>query len=74
VWPPEVDVDQAGAAIAPLPSSLGSALDALERDEVAVEWFPPVLLTTFLSVKRAELDELSGLDDAALCRRVSDVY
>lgn len=74
VWPPEVDVDQAGAAIAPLPSCLGSALDALERDEVAVEWFPPVLLTTFLSVKRAELDELSGLDDAALCRRVSDVY
>ncbi|MEU6711435.1 glutamine synthetase family protein [Nonomuraea sp. NPDC046802] len=73
VWPEDTD-ESALAGVPALPSSLEEALDALESDDVVRAWFDPRLLATHLSVKRSELAQLDGLDDAARIRKVSDVY
>jgi glutamine synthetase len=60
--------------VPPLPGSLEEALDALGADAVAASWFDPTLLSTYVSVKRAELAALDGLKDADRCQRLADVY
>ncbi|MFI9076305.1 hypothetical protein ACIGW8_07340 [Streptomyces sioyaensis] len=73
VWPE--DTDQSVLAMAPpLPTTLDEALEALEKDDVVRSWFDPQLLATQLSVKRSELAQLDGLDDAARIRKVRSVY
>jgi glutamine synthetase len=57
-----------------LPRTLGEALDALEEDEVARSWFPPVLLECYLSLKRTEIRLLDGADPHEACARYLDVY
>ena len=59
---------------AALPATLEEALEALEMDHVVRSWFDPRLLATHLSVKRSELAQLDGLDDAARIRKVRNVY
>jgi glutamine synthetase len=57
-----------------LPTSLSAALDALLADQTVVSWFPPVLLETYVGMKRQELQLLDGLDAREICRRYSAVY
>ncbi|GHH70178.1 glutamine synthetase [Streptosporangium violaceochromogenes] len=73
VWP-ESATEADLAAVPPLPKTQEEALDELERDEVVAGFLSPDLLHTYLSVKRAEIAALAGLDDAARCRRVADVH
>ncbi|GLI01775.1 type I glutamate--ammonia ligase [Phytohabitans aurantiacus] len=62
------------AGVPPLPASQPEALAALESDPVAAGWFDPLLLSTYLAVKRAELAALDGLKDADRCRSYADVF
>lgn len=73
VWP-ESATETELAGVPMLPSTLPEALDALEADAVAQRWFSPLLLNTFLAVKRYELELMQDLTDAERCRRVADVY
>ena len=58
-----------------LPASLGEALDALEADPIASGWLPPLLLETFLGVKRWELETATGdADLEATCARYASAY
>ncbi|MFI0226082.1 glutamine synthetase family protein [Streptomyces lydicus] len=73
VWPEDTDPSRLSQA-PPLPATLDEALEALEKDHVVRSWFDPRLLATHLSVKRSELAQLDGLDDAARIRKVRNVY
>ena len=64
----------ADPSAAHLPRSLDAALAALESDAVARSWYPEPLLATYLSVKRAELAQATGLDAAAVCELVTRAY
>ncbi|GAA3803735.1 glutamine synthetase [Sphaerisporangium flaviroseum] len=57
-----------------LPRSLHEALQELEADETVTGWLPPDLLTTYLAVKREELQAVGHLDDEALCAVYADAY
>lgn len=73
VWPegmPEAEL----AAVPALPSTLEEALQALQDDSVVTSWFDPQLLGSYLAVKRHEVDNVANLDDAAVIRKVADVY
>ncbi|MFI9629627.1 glutamine synthetase family protein [Streptomyces sp. NPDC052042] len=73
VWPEETGESEL-AEVPSLPHSLDEALLELDKDDVVSGWFSDELLETHRSVKRAELAEVSGLDDRAVCKRVADVY
>lgn len=62
------------AGIRPLPRTLGEALDALEHDAAAKEWFGVTYLDAYLRHKRAEIRMLDGLDEAEQCRRYGATY
>lgn len=67
--------DLAPYASTTLPASLSEALDALEADTVASGWLPPLLLETFLGVKRWEVATATGdADLSATCARYACVY
>ena len=57
-----------------LPTSLSEALVELERDAVARTWLSPRLLETYTTLKRAELEAVAALDDAAACDLYATVY
>jgi glutamine synthetase len=57
-----------------LPRSLGESLHALEEDDTARSWLTPLLYETYLSVKRAELEAVAGVDIGEVCRRYAAVY
>jgi glutamine synthetase len=57
-----------------LPRSLGAALDAMQADAATATWLGPVFHAAYLAHKRAELRELEGLDEAAICARYAEVY
>jgi glutamine synthetase len=57
-----------------LPSSLGEALAALERDPVARDWLPPRLLDTYVGLKRLELALVADLDEEEVCRLYAGVH
>lgn len=68
---------RAGRPLAPaerLPVTLEDALAALEADGALREALPPLLLETFLLVKRGELADVADLDAADRCRRYAEVY
>jgi glutamine synthetase len=50
-----------------LPTSLGQALDELERDEVLMEALGPLRRTAYLAVKRSEVASFSAHDVAYEC-------
>lgn len=80
--PPIVDVDPAtlseaeseALGVRRLPGSLTAALNALESDRIASGWLPPLLLESYLGMKRAEIAMVAGLDDAAICKRYAEIY
>jgi glutamine synthetase len=57
-----------------LPTSLGLALDALEADQVAQSWFPPLLLDVYLRHKRGELASLEGVSEDEQIERYARAY
>jgi glutamine synthetase len=57
-----------------LPQSLAAALGAMEADVATQAWLGPVFHAAYLAHKRAELRELDGLDEAAVCARYAEVY
>jgi glutamine synthetase len=57
-----------------LPQSLGEAMGALERDEAARGWLPPLLYDAYVSVKRSELEATAELEIDEVCRRYASVY
>jgi glutamine synthetase len=57
-----------------LPTSLATALDALEADEVAQGWLPPLLLEVYLRHKRGELQALDGLSPEEQADRYVRAY
>ncbi len=68
------DDERRAAGIAALPRSLGEALDHLEADPAAKNWFGPVYLEAYLRHKRAEIKMLAGCDEAEQCRRYAETY
>lgn len=70
VWTTAPDPSEVPA----LPPDTGSALDALEADEVARTWFPDDLRATHLSVRRADVRLLGDQDTADRYRALSGVY
>jgi glutamine synthetase len=73
VWP-EGTSESDLAGVEPLPSDFESALAHLERDAVLAGWLGEPLLSTYLAVKRAEIDAVSALPAVEQCRRFADVY
>jgi glutamine synthetase len=59
---------------APLPATLGQALDALEATAEAAEWFGARFLGAYLMHKRGEFGAVAGLDEAAQCERYAQTY
>ncbi len=57
-----------------LPTSLADALDALEADQVAQSWLPPLLLDVYLRHKRGELQSLEGVSEDEQIERYARAY
>ena len=73
--PAELDAEQAKAfSVGGLPQSLAHSLQALEDDDTARCWFPPLLTEAYISLKRAELTATAELDLEETCRRYAAVY
>jgi glutamine synthetase len=64
----------AASAEVVFPQSLDEALSALERDPELNTWLPADLLSTYLSVKRAELAEVAQLSLDDLYERYAYAY
>jgi glutamine synthetase len=62
------------AGIKELPTSLSAALDHLEMSKAAAGWLGETLHTTFLQVKRREIELLSGLSVEDQCARYAGAY
>ncbi len=65
---------RAAMGIVELPSSLAMALDALVSDEVAAGWLPPVMMESYLSVKRTEIQVADDWSNEELCAAYAGVY
>ena len=59
---------------APLPRSLGEALDRFEASPDIAEWFGPAFRDVYLRFKRAELKVLAGLSEPEICARYAAIY
>jgi len=57
-----------------LPTTLAAALDALAADEHVRGWLSPLMYDAYVSLKRAELAAVDGLDLAQVCARYAAVY
>ncbi|MGH2449520.1 MAG: glutamine synthetase family protein [Chloroflexota bacterium] len=57
------EAQRAELGISPLPSSLASALDRLEHDDLLLGTFPDLLRRSFLAVRRSELEAFSSHDE-----------
>ncbi len=57
-----------------LPRGLAAALDALEADAAAKSWLGAEFHGAYLAHKRAELRDVAGLEEAAMCARYAEVY
>ena len=55
------DQERSRSRVGVLPTSLGAALDALDGDTVAKGWFSENLYSTFVAVKRAEIEHVASL-------------
>lgn len=60
------DAARDAAGVRPLPVSLDAALDGLRADPVALSWFDPQMLSTYLAIKRWEIGMVARVgQDAA---------
>lgn len=58
----------------PLPASLTAALDALEADPAASQWFGENYLRAYLMHKRGEAAAMQELDETTQCARYAAAY
>jgi glutamine synthetase len=58
------DEERARLGVKRLPASLGEALDALEADELLMEALGPLRRDAYLAVKRSEVADFAGEDEA----------
>ncbi len=76
----KVEVDELSASewndagIRPLPQSVEEALAFLAPGTQAREWFSDLLLDTHIVLRKAEREDLDGLDDVQKCARYADAY
>lgn len=71
------ELDQAALkarGIAPLPATLGAALDRMAAAPRVAAWAPPLFWTYYQAHKRLELAEVTELGDAETCLRYARVY
>ena len=68
------DAERAAAGIAPLPGSLGEALDALEKDRIASAWMPARLLDLFVRIKRHEVALFADAGPHAVAAAYRQIY
>ena len=61
------DAERRSRGVARLPTSLGEALDELERDEVLMEALGPLRRNAYLAVKRSEIASFAARDAAYEC-------
>jgi glutamine synthetase len=62
------------ATRAPLPATLGEAVDLLEACAPAHDWFGAQFRDVYLMFKRSELAVLEGLDARQVCDRYAEIY
>ena len=61
------DAERRKRGVARLPTTLGAALDELERDELLMEALGPLRRTAYLAVKRSEVASFAAHDAAYEC-------
>ncbi|SER47176.1 glutamine synthetase [Faunimonas pinastri] len=66
--------EREAAGIRRLPQSLAEALDELEADAGAKNWFGAIYLDAYLRHKRAEIGMVAGLDERAQCDLYAESY
>jgi glutamine synthetase len=70
----KLSLPRAGAPAAPLPHSLGEALDNMEKSEAIAAWFGPLFREAYLRHKRSELAHVRWLNQQELCARYAEIY
>lgn len=68
------DSERAKLGIRPLPSSLGEALDLMEADPIVKAWLPPLMYSSYVAVKRTEIEMFAAADVDFICKRYHDAY
>jgi glutamine synthetase len=68
------EAERAEAGIAPLPRSLGEALDRLEATPEAADWFGPTYLDCYLRHKRGEIRLVEGKSEHEQCAIYAESY
>jgi glutamine synthetase len=68
------DDDRRRRGIVRLPQSLDEALDALQADAVARDFFPPALLDAYLRHKRHEIAQMRDLSPEEQCALYAQAY
>jgi glutamine synthetase len=66
--------ERGAAGIRELPGSLDEALDGMAASPAARGWFGDTFLDAYLRFKRAELQAVAGLSEAATCARYAEIY
>ena len=57
-----------------LPTSIDACLKALQADAVVQGWFDPLMLESYIGMKRKEEALMAGLTDAERCARYAEIY
>jgi len=70
----KLDLPTESSAAPLLPRTLGDALDALEKDKAAADWWSPEAMAAYLEFKRAEIIALDGSTPEEICTRYAEVY
>lgn len=68
------DAERQKLGVRPLPSSLGEALDLMLASQVVKSWLPPVMLESYVAVKRKEIEMFAAETPEAMCKRYHDAY
>ena len=68
------DVARIKKGVLPLPETLEVALDALENDNIVTNWFSKNMLSTYLALKRWEIDQAKQLPEAELFELYRTTY
>lgn len=68
------DAERDKHGIVPLPSSLSEALDRLDADTMARSWLPPTMYSSYVAVKRKEIEMFADAAPEAMCKRYHDAY
>src|SRR5690606_27386718 len=68
------DEERAALGVRSLPSSLGAALDLMEKSDVVSGWLPDLMRESYVAVKRKEIEMFAEAAPEDMCRRYHDAY